>query len=808
MAYDLTLAGASFAAAGAFGQKLTAGYGMANPWAGVGSLVTIDAKVNTTNSGTLQVAVGSSNTFWMGMQNTNKAEANVGSGTTLASTVSINDGVDHYLRLCIDDTNNQAYFFVDGVLVASTTSVFSLAKDKNIGVGTFAMPAAGFGWSGGSVDEVAVYNVVKSTANYSVPTAPIDNMESGLVALWHLDGDGVDSAGVSSSATSITLTGPTTCTVGVASSNFSIGANGAITGTVVVTPSDGGGGGTFTPTTVSISSGTPTGTFTYTPASAGTKTISVTNNGSLTNPSSISLVASSPVTVPGAPTIGTATAGNTSASITFTAPASNGGAAITGYTVTSSPGGITGTGASSPITVSGLTNGTAYTFSVTATNSVGTGPASAASNSVTPSATNLYNQANILFSPYNWNVQSGFAAAVNVGAYLKFNFGGSSCALAFDTSGLAGVFPQIEYRVDGGPWNVATVASSVTVTMNSNTTGFANHLLELVVKGSSEFSNRWNGTSNIVKLTGITLDASKTISKPNALPLYGLYLGDSITEGSITIAASGDATAKEDGILGWAYESGRLLGAEFGVVGFGGQGIVASGAGSVPAITSTYANIYSGVSRSFSPMPDYICVNVGTNDGTSDTTSAMTTLLNGLISATTTTKIVVLRPFNGTSQSTYIQAAISACSDPSRVTYINTAGWFVTANSFDSLHPNGFENLSNLAHRVANAIRPIAAPQRGQRTQRTVSVNLVNASNTPQAGLAGLKWAFYDQITPSLMTIAADQGEAETTDGSGVLMIQVYTTLTPGSVGWLIVTDSDGTTGMLHKAFSGPVEVA
>jgi hypothetical protein len=87
---------------------------------------------------------------------------------------------------------------------------------------------------------------------------------------------------------------------------------------------------------------------------------------------------------PGAPTIGTATAGDASASITFTAPAFAGNPALTGYTATSSPGGITGTGASSPITVSGLTNGTAYTFTVTATNAVGTGPASAASNSVTP----------------------------------------------------------------------------------------------------------------------------------------------------------------------------------------------------------------------------------------------------------------------------------------------------------------------------------------------------------------------------------------------------------------------------------------
>jgi hypothetical protein len=91
-------------------------------------------------------------------------------------------------------------------------------------------------------------------------------------------------------------------------------------------------------------------------------------------------------TVPGAPTIGTATAGNAQASVAFTAPAVTGGPSITSYTATSSPGGITGSAASSPITVSGLTNGTAYTFTVTATNSIGTGSASAASNSVTPTA--------------------------------------------------------------------------------------------------------------------------------------------------------------------------------------------------------------------------------------------------------------------------------------------------------------------------------------------------------------------------------------------------------------------------------------
>lgn len=86
-------------------------------------------------------------------------------------------------------------------------------------------------------------------------------------------------------------------------------------------------------------------------------------------------------TVPQAPTIGTATASGTDASITFT-PGATGGAAAT-YTATSNPGGLTGTSSSSPITISSLTIGETYTFTVTATNSNGTSLASAASNSVT-----------------------------------------------------------------------------------------------------------------------------------------------------------------------------------------------------------------------------------------------------------------------------------------------------------------------------------------------------------------------------------------------------------------------------------------
>jgi hypothetical protein len=125
----------------------------------------------------------------------------------------------------------------------------------------------------------------------------------------------------------------------------------------------------------------------------GTKvTCTATKNSDVpsTAQTSLNAVVYLPATVPGAPTIGSASAGDTSASVSFDPPIYDGSDPISSYTVScaSSDGGASGsaTGPYSPITVTGLSNTKTYQCSVAATNINGTGPPSGPSNTFSSGA--------------------------------------------------------------------------------------------------------------------------------------------------------------------------------------------------------------------------------------------------------------------------------------------------------------------------------------------------------------------------------------------------------------------------------------
>lgn len=98
----------------------------------------------------------------------------------------------------------------------------------------------------------------------------------------------------------------------------------------------------------------------------------------------------------------------------------------------------------------------------------------------------------------------------------------------------------------------------------------------------------------------------------------------------------------------------------------------------------------------------------------------------------------------------------------------------------------------------------------GANETRAVTITLVVSAtdSSPRASLSGLKWAFYDAM-PWTGVAPIAFGTVETTDGSGVITIPLPgAALADGDTGWLLVTDSDGTTATNPNAFAAPVQVS
>ena len=154
-------------------------------------------------------------------------------------------------------------------------------------------------------------------------------------------------------------------------------------------------GGADPPGPVSVN-GTPPGNSTTITGLTNGTAYSFTVRALNTVGSSAESAASTPVTpmtVPDAPTAVTAVQGDASATVSWAAPANTGGSPITSYTVTPSAGStaltpvtVSGTPPATTLNVTGLTNGTTYTFTVRATNAAGDSALSEGSAPVTPAA--------------------------------------------------------------------------------------------------------------------------------------------------------------------------------------------------------------------------------------------------------------------------------------------------------------------------------------------------------------------------------------------------------------------------------------
>jgi hypothetical protein len=175
-----------------------------------------------------------------------------------------------------------------------------------------------------------------------------------------------------------------------------------------------------------------------------------------------------PLNNPNAPTIGTATDASTGGtiSVAFTAPANVGGSAISSYSAISTPQGIIASAASSPISVTGLTNGTAYTFAVWATNTYGPSAYSAASNSASPSAPLA-----VFAGGYNSsNSQQSTVQYVNIATTGDYSSFGNLIEAGYQGAG----FGSTTRGIYGGFYNSGDVniIQYITFSTTGNTTDF------------------------------------------------------------------------------------------------------------------------------------------------------------------------------------------------------------------------------------------------------------------------------------------------------------------------------------------------
>ena len=331
------------------------------------------------------------------------------------------------------------------------------------------------------------------------------------------------------------------------------------------------------------------------------------------------------------------------------------------------------------------------------------------------------------FSPYNWNrLGSAEIVANEPGAYFSMTFSGSSQAvLNIDTLGIPTANGSATVTTMVVQWSIDSVLSSRHTLLLSDTslplaTGLTSgtHTLQFWFTSSNDYANfdyknRWTRSVSItggysvpaqsLRIASMTLSSGATVSAPTLRPKRALFFGDSITEGAYTMNSS---PTTSDARQTYAAACAQQLNAEYGSVGNAGQGWAKSLSGSgVPVFPTVYSQFYDSTPRfplpAGTPDPDYVFLNMGTNDdlnprvADATITSGAQTWLQNIRSSLSTSQIFLVVPFDGayaTALTTAYNNYIAAHPTETKMALLNlgsTAQTIITApgNSSDGIHP-------------------------------------------------------------------------------------------------------------------------
>ncbi|MFM2315890.1 MAG: hypothetical protein RLZZ155_222, partial [Bacteroidota bacterium] len=407
----------------------------------------------------------------------------------------------------------------------------------------------------GTIVSTPVYVRLKSNA--SVAGSPY----SGNIALTSSGATAVNVATVSStvSAKALTIAG-----LSAANKNYDGTTTVSVTGTAAYSGLV--NGESFTPSDVV--------TWAFPDANVGTNKV-LTRTGTYSNPSSNytltqpSLTANISAVVPSAPIITAINPGNAQLSVDFTAPTANGGASITNYEYSTNNGGsftaFSPAQTTTPLVISGLTNGVTYDVRIRAVNSVGSG---AASNMIpgTPAAPAdpTITVAPALFAS-NFSTTYGTASASQTFTIA---------AAAIDQDLLVTAPTGFEISLN----NNTGFASSLTLAQSSGEVASTTIYARLLATASAG-----NYNSSIFTISGggapdvnITTSSTGNAVNAKALTITGLSAGSKNYDGNTSATLSGTASY-----------SGLVNGESFAIVGSATATFFSANAGNGIAVTVT-----------------------------------------------------------------------------------------------------------------------------------------------------------------------------------------------------------------------------
>jgi uncharacterized repeat protein (TIGR02543 family) len=370
-----------------------------------------------------------------------------------------------------------------------------------------------------------------------------------------------------------------------------------------------------------------------------------------TSVASVESAAVTPSTVPDKPTAVTAVVGDTQATISFTAPTNIGGAVLTSYTVTSSPGDFTCT-VNAPTTsciVSGLSNGTAYTFTVKASNANGASSASDASSSITPAKapdapTNVLVVAGTEKITVSWSVPASNGSPIT-----------SYTVQAYDSSGTAVT----------GATCVAT-APAVTCDVSDNLVAGNQYTFKVTATSTAGTSLASVASTGIavnaapsppINVTVVAGDASATVSWDPPVNTNGSSIsGYTITAYTLGNVASGTCTPNP--VTTTCAISGLTNGVEyiFRAVATNGIGTSAESVASAPATPSTVPDAPTSLTVAVGNAEATISFTAPANNGGSPVTIYTVTASNGASATGTSSPIEMLGLTNETAYTFTVKA--------------------------------------------------------------------------------------------------------------------------------------------------------